>query len=163
MNAALARSLILSFPHTIETMQWGDNLVFWVGDKAIGGKMFALVSLDADVRAAEPLISFSAGPERFSQLLETEGLVPAPYFARIHWIAATCWSALTVAEWQDHLRHAHDLTHAKLSPRVQASLALPPAQRNRLIADRRPVLKAKEAARQVHAAAPGSGSRTKQA
>ena len=36
------REFLLQLPHVVETMQWGANLVFWVGDKAIGGKMFAL-------------------------------------------------------------------------------------------------------------------------
>ena len=45
MNVELLRAFLLSLPHVEETMQWGDNLVFWVGDKAIGGKMFALANL----------------------------------------------------------------------------------------------------------------------
>ena len=47
MNADLARSFLLTLPHAVETLQWGETLVFWVGDKAIGGKMFALIALDA--------------------------------------------------------------------------------------------------------------------
>ncbi len=46
-------------------MQWGANLVFWVGDKAIGGKMFALANLDEDGKA---VLSFHAGPERYAEL-----------------------------------------------------------------------------------------------
>src|ERR1700712_4622216 len=46
MDAERARAFLLKLPHVVETRQWGDNLVFWVGDKAIGGKMFALLNLD---------------------------------------------------------------------------------------------------------------------
>ena len=42
MDAERLREYVLSLPHVVETMQWGANLVYWVGDKAIGGKMFAL-------------------------------------------------------------------------------------------------------------------------
>ena len=51
MDAERARAFLLSLPHVAETMQWGANLVFWVGDKSLGGKMFALVNLDTDDRA----------------------------------------------------------------------------------------------------------------
>ncbi len=149
MNTDQARSFLLSLPFVVETMQWGDNLVFWVGDKAIGGKMFALLALDADVRAGQPVASFAAGPERFAQLLECEDLLPAPYFARIHWIAAARWSALTPGEWQDHLSHACDLTYSKLPPKVRGVLALPQAQRSRLIAERRRTLEESEMAKRA--------------
>ena len=48
MDAEKVREYLLKLPDVEETMQWGANLVFWVGDKAIGGKMFALVNLDED-------------------------------------------------------------------------------------------------------------------
>ncbi|MGB0123777.1 MAG: MmcQ/YjbR family DNA-binding protein, partial [Silvibacterium sp.] len=64
MNVESLRKFLLSLPHVEETMQWGDNLVFWVGDKAIGGKMFALANLDRD---SNGVLSFSAGPERYHE------------------------------------------------------------------------------------------------
>ncbi len=48
MDAERVRAFLLTLPHVAETLQWGDNLVFWVGDKSIGGKMFALVNLSAE-------------------------------------------------------------------------------------------------------------------
>ncbi len=72
MDAESARAFLLSLADVAETMQWGDNLVFWVGDKAIGGKMFAIVNLGAPHQA----FSFAAGPERFAELVEREGVVP---------------------------------------------------------------------------------------
>ncbi len=137
MDAERARAFLLHLPHVVETAQWGNNLVFWTGDKAIGGKMFTLLNLDGDGRA---VVSFAAGPERFHDLLETEGLLPAPYFARIHWIAAERWDILRQSEWEEHLRHAYSLTLAKLPPRTRAVLDLPAREQKRLIADRRKLL-----------------------
>lgn len=137
MDAEQARAYLLTLPHVAETMQWGNNLVFWVGDKAIGGKMFALVDLDAGGRA---IISFAAGPELFNELLEREGILPAPYFARIHWVAAERWDIFPTPEWQQHLHHAHQLTFSKLPPRTRATLALPAREQKRLIAARRTAL-----------------------
>jgi predicted DNA-binding protein (MmcQ/YjbR family) len=137
MDAETARAFLLTLPHVEETQQWGHNLVFWVGDKAIGGKMFCLLDLDG---SGHGVISYSAGPERFAELVEREGLVPAPYMARIHWVAAERWPAWRNAEWQSELRAAHAITLAKLPPRVRNILALPAAARTKLIRERRKML-----------------------
>jgi len=146
MDAEQARAFLLTLPHAVETMQWGDNLVFWVGDKAIGGKMFALLNLDAPGPDGDGhgVISYSAGPERFAELVEQEGLYPAPYMARIHWVAAQRWSVLRDVQWQSELRAAHALTLAKLPKRVHAVLALPERERRKLIAERQKLLKNKQ-------------------
>ena len=138
MNAEQLRAIVRKLPHLEQTVQWGENLVFWVGDKAIGGKMFALVDLSARVSDhPSPVISFSAGPQAYAELLETEGILPAPYMARIHWVALAHWDALPPRELADWLAKAHALTYAKLSKRTKDILGLPAAERRRLIAERR--------------------------
>jgi hypothetical protein len=52
MDAERLRTFLLNLPYVAETRQWGDNLVYWVGDKAIGGKMFALMNLAHPSKAA---------------------------------------------------------------------------------------------------------------
>ena len=151
MDAERIRAYLLTLPHSVETMQWGANLVFWVGDKAVGGKMFALVNLDADEgqkrNKASPVISYAAGPQRYSELLEVEGVIPAPYMARIYWVAVERWSVFRNAEWEQELLAAHTLTFNKLPPRTRAVLAMSPARQKRLIADRRKLLAARAAAK----------------
>jgi predicted DNA-binding protein (MmcQ/YjbR family) len=123
MDAERARAFLLTLPHVAETLQWGDNLVFWVGDKSIGGKMFALINLSAD---AHGVISFAAGPERSLELLEREGFYPAPYLARAHWVATRDWNCLRPAEWQTELRNAHAVIFAKLpKPTLETLLSAP--------------------------------------
>jgi predicted DNA-binding protein (MmcQ/YjbR family) len=126
MDAERARAFLLTLPHVAETLQWGDNLVFWVGDKSIGGKMFALINLSA---SAHGVISFAAGPERFAELVELESLKPAPYFARIYWVAAESWTALRPTEWQTELRNAHAIIFAKLPKRTRETLLNAPAKK----------------------------------
>jgi predicted DNA-binding protein (MmcQ/YjbR family) len=140
MDAERIRAYLLTLPLVVETMQWGANLVFWIGDKTIGGKMFALVNLDGDGKA---VISYSTGPERYSELLEIEGIIPAPYMARIFWVAVERWNVFRTAEWEQELRAAHTLTFNKLPPRTRAVLAMPAAQQKRLIAERKKLLAAK--------------------
>ena len=137
MDTQQTREYLLTIPDVEETLQWGDNLVFWVGDKAIGGKMFALMGLDGDGKA---VMSFAAGPEGFAELVECDGIIPAPYLARAHWVALERWSALRERELKARLRAARDLVAAKLPARTKMVLALPAAERQTLIAKRRRAL-----------------------
>ncbi len=137
MDAEQVREYLLKLPHVVETMQWGANLVFWVGDKAIGGKMFALVNLDEDGKA---VMSFHAGPEHYAELLENESVIPAPYMARIYWVALERWDALRRQELQELLARARDLVYEKLPKKTKDALALPPTARKKLIAEKRKLL-----------------------
>jgi predicted DNA-binding protein (MmcQ/YjbR family) len=130
MNVELLRAYLLSLPHVEETMQWGDNLVFWVGDKAIGGKMFALANLDGSHHG---VLSFAAGPERYADLLETEGAFPAPYLARAHWIAIQSYEVFSSKELKDHLLNAHAVVYGKLPKKMKDVLALPKSKQKKLI------------------------------
>jgi predicted DNA-binding protein (MmcQ/YjbR family) len=145
MSVEPTRKFLLTLPHAEETLQWGENLVFWVGDKAVGGKMFALIPLDKDSKQA---MSFAAGPELYAELLEREGFFPAPYFARAFWIAMEDWSAAQPAELEKMLRHAHALVHGKLSPKTIKALALKPAALRALIRENRAAAQSKAAGRE---------------
>ncbi len=119
MDAESLRTFLLSLPDVCETMQWGDNLVYWVGDKKIGGKMFALCSLTPD----RGVMSFAAGPERFAELVEVEGVFPAPYLARAHWVAVEGWNTLPASELKDLLRAARGIVYEKLPKKTREALA----------------------------------------
>jgi len=142
MDAEQVREFLLKLPHVEETMQWGANLVFWVGDKAIGGKMFALANLDEDGKG---VISFHAGQARYPDLLEIDGVIPAPYMARIFWVALTRWDAIPSRELLPLLAQARDLVYAKLPKRTKDVLAMPPTARKKLVAERRKLLARKRA------------------
>lgn len=134
MDAESTRAFLLSLPFVEETLQWGNNLVFWVGDKAIGGKMFALINLEGDDQA---VMSFAAGTEASAELLEMAGIFPAPYLARAHWVALERWDVLRKRELEERLRAAREFIEARLPKRTRDVLALAPAERRKLIAARR--------------------------
>jgi predicted DNA-binding protein (MmcQ/YjbR family) len=150
MDVERIRAYLLTLPHVIETAQWG-GLVFWVGDKAIGGKMFVMLPLDEneglDRSDKARVISYLVGSDRYPELLEKEGIFPAPYVARIFWVAVSSWNVFRKAEWERELSAAHALTLAKLPPKVRAVFEMPAAQQKRLIAERRKLLAAKTAKR----------------
>ena len=151
MDVERVRAYLLNLPHVVETAQWG-GLVFWAGDKAIGGKMFVMLPLDQSEGQERSertrVISYLAGPERYPELLEVEGIFPAPYVARIFWVAVSGWSVFRKAEWERELSAAHGLTLGKLPARVRAVLEMPAAQQRRLVAERRRVLAAKAEAKE---------------
>jgi predicted DNA-binding protein (MmcQ/YjbR family) len=128
MDAERARAFLLTLPYVVETgsetRRWGDKLVFRVGAEADGGKMFAQFDFEEDGRA---VLSFAAGPEGFRELLERDGVVPAPYRARIYWVALEGWDVLPRAELQELLRRAHALTYAKLPRKVRELIGSRPS------------------------------------
>ena len=141
MDAESVREFLRKLPHVEETVQWGENLVFWVADKSIGGKMFAVLNLDNDGRVP---ISFAVGPENFSELLEIDGVIPAPYLARAHWVAVERWDSFRPREWQEHLQHARDLIEARLPKKTRDVLALPAAERKKIVSARKKLVAAKQ-------------------
>ncbi len=129
------RGLLLALPNALETEQFG-GLVYWVGDKSIGGKMFAMVNPEGSMDC----ISYVAGLERFHDLLERAGVVPAPYLARAFWVTAQRWDVWRNAEWEEELRRAHALTLSKLAASTQRSLLLPKAELRKVVTARKALL-----------------------
>ena len=64
-------------------------------------------------------------------------MLPAPYMARIHWVAAQRWDAMRNAEWEAELTAAHAITLGKLPTGIRAMLAMPVRAREKLIPERR--------------------------
>jgi predicted DNA-binding protein (MmcQ/YjbR family) len=144
MDAERLREYVLGLPHVAETMQWGANLVYWVGDKALGGKMFALTNLDEDHKG---VLSFAAGPERYAELLETDGVFPAPYLARAHWVAIEHWGVFRSRELEEFLEFGRRLTYDKLPKRTRDVLAMPAAAQRKFLRERKKLLASRAASR----------------
>jgi len=103
----------MSLPHTTESVQWGDHLLF-----KIGGKMFAITVLEP----AKIWLSFKCTPEEFAELVERQGIIPAPYSARYSWVALEAEDALSAAEIKKRLHRSYDLVMEKLPNKVRAGL-----------------------------------------
>ncbi len=114
MDIEQVRAHCLSFPHVTEVVLWGNDLVF-----KIGGKMFAVIGLEA---ASDHCLSLKCTPEKFAELIEEDGINPAPYVARYHWVALERFDALSEKELKALLRTAYDLVLAKLPKKLRAEL-----------------------------------------
>lgn len=134
MDNERVREICLALPHVEETLNWGHHLVYWVGDRDIGGKMFAMTDLDG---TGTGVLWFHCGAERFHEMLEIEGIFPAPHLARAYWVAVERWDALRIREYEDELRRAHALIFEKLTKRTRAVLAMPAKERTKAIAERK--------------------------
>ncbi len=140
MDNERVRAFCLSLPHVAETVNWGHHLVFWAGDRDIGGKMFAMTDLDG---TGYGVLLFHCGAERFHELVEVEGIVPSPYLAKAHWVTLLRWDVLRPREIEDELRRAHALIFDKLPKRTKTVLALPEKERNRVLRERKKTLAAR--------------------
>ena len=123
MDAERASAFLRSLPNVVEThsqsKQWGTKLVFRIGDQSIGGKMFSQIDFLDDGRA---VLSFASDPEKFDQLTARDGVAPAPYRARLHWVALNRWDAIRDSELKELLRAALRIVLAKLPKSVRARL-----------------------------------------
>jgi predicted DNA-binding protein (MmcQ/YjbR family) len=134
MDNERIREICLALPHATETLNWGHHLVYWVGDRDIGGKMFAMTDVDG---SGTGVLWFHCGAERFHELMEREGISGAPHLARAFWVAMERWDTLRAREIEDELARAHALIYEKLPKRVKALLALPVKEQTKLARERK--------------------------
>lgn len=107
------RKHCLSFPHTMEMVEWGADLVF-----KVDGKMFAVTPLEvAPVR-----LSFKCTPENFLELCERPAIIPAPYMARAQWVALETLNAVSESELRDLLTQSYQLVWERLAKKRREAL-----------------------------------------
>lgn len=114
MDIETVRKFCLSLPHVTEDVQWESDLLF-----RIGNKMFAVAALDP---ISDHRMSFKCTLEAFAELTEREGIVPAPYVARYHWVALERFDVLPERELKELLRNAYQLILEKLPKKTRAGL-----------------------------------------
>jgi predicted DNA-binding protein (MmcQ/YjbR family) len=110
------RQFCLTLPGTTEKVQWEHDLLF-----LIAGKMYCIANLEPGLGPSK--IAFKCTPEKFTELVEIEGVIPAPYLARNHWVALTEIEALRQYEIRSLIRDSYDLVMAKLPKKTKAALA----------------------------------------
>ena len=113
MNIEDLRSFCLGLPSVTEDIKWGDNLVF-----SVAGKMFCLADLEPPLR-----VSFKVPEEKFPELTSAEGIIQAPYFARMKWVTVLEESRFTRKEWEHYLRQSYELVKAKLPKKMREEIS----------------------------------------
>jgi predicted DNA-binding protein (MmcQ/YjbR family) len=144
MDNERIRAICMALPNVTETVNWGHHLVYWVGDRDIGGKMFAMTDLDG---TGTGVLWFHCGAERFHELIENEGIFGSPYLAKVHWVTMDRWDSLRPRDVEEELRKAHALIYEKLPKRTKTILAIPEKERSKLIRERKKAVAAREKAK----------------
>ncbi|HET8891920.1 MAG TPA: MmcQ/YjbR family DNA-binding protein [Candidatus Angelobacter sp.] len=114
------RAFCLSLPHATEDVQWEHDLLF-----RIAGKMFCVANLEPGMSPTK--IAFKCTPEKFAELVEIEGIIPAPYMARNHWVAMIEMDALRPPELKELIHASYQMVLEKLPKNKQAALSATPA------------------------------------
>lgn len=109
------RKYCSTLPHVTEDVKWGNDLCFLIADK-----MFCVASLDPQEGNR---VSFKCSPEDFAGLIERDGIIPAPYMARNHWVSLEKWSALRDGEIREAVAQSYELVKARLPKKLQQKLS----------------------------------------
>ncbi|HZM87135.1 MAG TPA: MmcQ/YjbR family DNA-binding protein [Blastocatellia bacterium] len=112
MNLDSIRNYCLSLPHATEGIQWGNDLLF-----KLSGKIFAAMNLEPPHS-----LCFKCTPEKFDELIERDGIIPAPYMARNKWVLLERLDALKDSEIKDLIKNSYDMVFSKLTKKAQAEL-----------------------------------------
>jgi predicted DNA-binding protein (MmcQ/YjbR family) len=122
MTVDQIRGFCHTLPGTTEDVKWEHDLVF-----SIGGKMYTLVCLQTP-----HTIAFKCTPEMFAELIEREGIIPAPYLARAMWVQEQeLGESLDRRELERLVRTSYELVSAKLPNSKRASVKKAPPTRTR--------------------------------
>jgi predicted DNA-binding protein (MmcQ/YjbR family) len=115
MNLEALRKSCRTLPGATVDIKWGADECH-----CVGGKMFAVFGTEKR-KAAN--VAFKCDPERFLELTDVAGIVPAPYLARAHWVLVQDPKALTDAQARELVARAHALVMAKLTRKVRDTIA----------------------------------------
>jgi predicted DNA-binding protein (MmcQ/YjbR family) len=107
-------ALVSAWPGVTADIKWGDDLVY-----SVAGKMFAVYCFKGS-NAGQ--VSFKVGEERFLELTDRHGIIPAPYMARAHWVSVLSSAGMPTDELDALLRASYEQIRAKLPKKTQREL-----------------------------------------
>jgi len=117
MTVESIRRWCLALGGVTEDIKWDDDLVF-----SVGGKMFCVAMLEVPHR-----LSFKCDEETFTELVEREGIIPAPYLARAKWVSLESLDGpMEWPELERHLRRSYELVRRGLTKKAQATIEAAP-------------------------------------
>jgi predicted DNA-binding protein (MmcQ/YjbR family) len=108
-------SICAAWPGVSTAIKWEVDLVY-----SVAGKMFAVYCTLGVERGR---VSFKVDADRFLELTEQPGFMPAPYMARAFWVTLTDPDQVAPGELERFLRRSYDLVVEKLPLKVQRGLA----------------------------------------
>jgi predicted DNA-binding protein (MmcQ/YjbR family) len=105
MTIDVVRTICRALTGVTEDIKWGSDLCF-----SVGGKMFAVVNTERP-----HTLAFKCTPETFGELIERDGIIPAPYMARAMWVQErSVGDVLDRHEMESLIKTSYELVAAKL-------------------------------------------------
>ena len=108
------QAFCLTFPGAKVDIKWDDHICI-----CVAGKMFAILTLgeDGGVR-----LCLKTTPDLFEVLTAHDGIEPAAYIGRYHWVMFTRLDALEPAQVRDLIAASYQLIFKKLSKKIQRAV-----------------------------------------
>lgn len=113
MNLEQLRKFCLAFPGASEDVKWGNDLCF-----CVGAKMFCVTGVESNGG-----ISLKCNPEKFAELTERDGINPAHYVARYHWVTVERLDAVTPDELKTLIKNSYRLVYEKLPKKLRDAIS----------------------------------------
>lgn len=115
MNFETLRKYCKTLPGATMDIKWGADECH-----SVGGRMFAVFGT-RNRKATN--VGFKCDPDRFLELTDIDGIIPAPYLARAHWVLVEDAKALTDPQARELVAHSHALIMAKLTRKQRDAIA----------------------------------------
>lgn len=116
MKLAAIKTYCASLPHATAEVKWEIDHVY-----SIGGKMFAMATVN---NSRGTFVAFKVDDDRFLELTDRPGFLPAPYLARAKWVELKNLDAVSDAELKARLKRAYTIVAAKLTKKLQREFGL---------------------------------------
>ncbi len=105
MDIDSVRDICKGLPAVMESVKWGNDLCFMVGDK-----MFCVILLETPIK-----ISIKVNNIEFDEMMELEGIKSAPYAARHKWVLIENTDIFDNKKWEFYITQSYTLVKEKLS------------------------------------------------
>jgi predicted DNA-binding protein (MmcQ/YjbR family) len=106
------RSHCLALPGVTEDSPWEEHFAY-----KVGGKMFVITS------ATNPVtMSIKCSEDDFNELIERDGIKPAPYLAKHKWVHLDRPTVVNARELKALMTKSYELIKGKLPKKLQREL-----------------------------------------
>lgn len=106
--------LCAQWPGAGRSIKWEVDLVW-----SVSGKMFAVMCTLGPERGR---LSFKVDRERFLELTDQPGIIPAPYMARAFWISINEPELFGESELAVHVRNSYEIVRDALPKKTREAL-----------------------------------------
>lgn len=106
--------MVEEWPGVEYDIKWGNVLVI-----SVAGKMFCVMASSGDPKGS---ISFKVEDERFLELTDRAGFIPAPYLARAKWVKVEDSGKVNGKELHALIRRNYELVRSRLAKKLQKEL-----------------------------------------